>query len=200
MIDRMMRVMPLVMLLGGCAANAVVPAEAKPAEAAAPARVDLASLSLTRLDGTPMPAEELAGKAVLFVNVASKCGYTPQYEGLQKLWETYGPRGLVVVGVPCNQFAGQEPGSAEDIASFCKMSYGVTFPLLAKQDVNGKDRSPLYAALVGSAAGGGANIKWNFEKFLLAPGGEVKARFGSSTRPDSAELVKAIEAALPAGA
>jgi glutathione peroxidase len=177
--------------------------EPPPQDAATLARweeVSFFDLETESLEGEAFPLAQLAGGPVLVVNVASKCGYTPQYEGLQKLWETYGPRGLVVVGVPCNQFAGQEPGSAEDIASFCKMSYGVTFPLLAKQDVNGKDRSPLYAALVGSAAGGGANIKWNFEKFLLAPGGEVKARFGSSTRPDSAELVKAIEAALPAGA
>jgi glutathione peroxidase len=172
------------------------------ASAAAPAaqestvsdKIPLAGL--VRLDGTPMPASELEGKAVLFVTVASKCGYTPQYDALQKLWLANKDRGLVIVGVPSNQFGAQEPGTAEEIASFCRLNYGVTFPLLEKQDVNGAGRKPLYTALVGSPAGAGADVKWNFEKFLVGKDGTVKARFGSKTTPDSAELATAIDAAL----
>ena len=153
-------------------------------------------LTLTQLDGTTMPASALEGKAVLVVNVASKCGYTPQYEGLQSLWEARRDEGLVVVGVPCNQFGGQEPGSPEQIASFCKMNYGVDFPLLAKQDVNGADRSPLYAWLVGSGAGEGADVKWNFEKFVVSRSGKVVARLSSKATPDGPELKAAIDEAL----
>ncbi len=148
---------------------------------------------LTALDGTKLPADALLGKAVLFVNVASECGYTPQYEGLQKLHEKLSDRGLVVVGVPCNQFGGQEPGSPEQIAEFCKMNYGVTFPLLQKQKVNGPDRSALYDALIHD----GPDVKWNFEKFVVNPDGQVVDRFGSKVRPDDAALRQAIEAALP---
>lgn len=151
---------------------------------------------LVLLDGTPMKPEALSGKVVLFVNVASKCGYTRQYEGLQTLWTRYADKGLVVVGVPCNQFGGQEPGSATEIATFCRMTYGVEFPMLAKQDVNGPDRSALYAGLVASEAGGGKDIGWNFEKFLVGKDGKVLKRFDSRTEPDSTELTSAIDAAL----
>lgn len=157
---------------------------------------NLGDIGLVRLDGTPFPLETLVGKVVLFVNVASRCGLTPQYGGLVELARRYGERGLVVVGAPCNQFLGQEPGSAEEIASFCATTYGVDFPLLAKQDVNGKDRSPLYQWLIGSEAGGGANIGWNFEKFLVGRDGAVRHRFAPKIVPDAPEIVAAIEDAL----
>ena len=127
--------------------------------------------------------------------MASACGYTRQYEGLQSLYEARKGDGLVVVGVPCNQFGAQEPGSPEEIATFCKKNFGVTFPLLAKQEVNGSGRSPLYKALVGS----GGDIKWNFEKFVVGPDGVVVGRFGSSVKPNSPELKTAIDTALAAG-
>ncbi|MFT6160025.1 MAG: glutathione peroxidase [Myxococcota bacterium] len=153
-------------------------------------------MTLTQLDGTPLPPETLAGKAVLFVNVASRCGYTRQYDGLQALYADKVDDGLVVVGVPCNQFGGQEPGSAEEIATFCRVNYGVNFPILDKQDVNGNGRSALYASLIGSDAGGGADVGWNFEKFLVGPDGSVAARFPSSVEPNSPELIAAIDALL----
>lgn len=154
--------------------------------------------TLTAISGSPLPDATLQGKVVLFVNVASRCGLTPQYDGLQTLWADLKDEGLVIVGVPCNQFAGQEPGTGTEIESFCKLNYGVDFPLLAKQDVNGGDRSPLYQFLVGSPAGGGADIKWNFEKFLVGRDGAVTQRFAPTVAPDSPELRAAIEAALAA--
>lgn len=165
-----------------------------PAHAAAP----WAGAPLQALDGSAFSTDQLQGKVVLFVNVASFCGFTKQYAGLQALHEAYAAKGLVVVGVPCNQFGSQEPGSPEEIATFCKSEYGVTFPILEKQDVNGKERSALYQQLVSSKAGGGNDIKWNFEKFLIGRTGEVVARYGSRTAPDDAELKSAIEAALAA--
>ena len=156
----------------------------------------LEAVALTRLDGAPLPAAELEGKVVLFVNVASRCGLTPQYEELVKIHDCFRDRGFVVVGAPCNQFLGQEPGSAEDIASFCSATYGVDFPLLEKQDVNGAGRSPLYQWLVGSAAGGGSDISWNFEKFLVGRDGAVLRRFSPRVTPEAQEVVAAIDAAL----
>lgn len=156
----------------------------------------LSAVAFTRLDGSPLPEGELAGKVVLFVNVASRCGLTPQYEGLVALHAKYGDRGFLVVGAPCNQFLGQEPGTEAEIASFCSATYGVDFPLLAKQDVNGASRSPLYQFLVGSGAGGGADISWNFEKFLVGRDGAVLARFSPKTAPTTPEITAAIEAAL----
>jgi glutathione peroxidase len=156
----------------------------------------LTGLTLTALDGSAFDASALHGKAVLFVNVASKCGYTKQYAGLQALYEARKADGLVIIGVPSNQFGGQEPGSPEQIATFCSMEYGVTFPLLEKQDVNGSDRSPLYAWLVGSEVGGDADVAWNFEKFLVNAEGEVVGRYKSAVTPDAAELDTAIKAAL----
>jgi glutathione peroxidase len=152
--------------------------------------------SLIQNDGQPMPAETLQGKVVLFVNVASKCGFTPQYDGLQALYESYKDQGFTIVGSPCNQFGGQEPGGAEEIASFCRLNFGVDFPLLEKQDVNGDDRSPLYQFLVNSDVGGGKAIKWNFGKFLVDRNGTVIGRWGSMTKPQSKKLVGAVEGAL----
>ena len=151
------------------------------------------------LTGGPADLSQYAGKEVLVVNVASKCGLTPQYAGLQKLYETYADRGLVVVGVPCNQFRGQEPGTAEEIAEFCSVNYGVTFPLTEKVDVNGDDRHPLYTGLVDTpdAEGYTGDIRWNFEKFILAPDGTVAARFSPQVTPEAPELVEAVERHLP---
>ncbi|WP_066899725.1 glutathione peroxidase [Mycolicibacterium houstonense] len=161
--------------------------------------MSLNEIPLTTLDGKSTTLAELATGAALVVNVASKCGLTPQYTALEKLAQEYGARGLTVVGVPCNQFMGQEPGSAEEIQTFCSTTYGVTFPLLAKTDVNGADRHPLYAELTQAADADGeaGDIQWNFEKFLLAPGGTVVNRFRPRTEPDAPEVIAAIEAVLP---
>jgi len=151
------------------------------------------------LDGTPADLHELDGKAVLIVNVASKCGLTPQYEGLERLQARYGDQGFTVLGVPCNQFMGQEPGSAEEIQTFCSTTYGVTFPLFEKIDVNGDDRHAIYDELtaVADTDGEAGDIQWNFEKFLLSPSGEVVGRFRPTVSPDAPEIVGAIEANLP---
>ena len=140
------------------------------------------------------------GVATLVVNVASKCGLTPQYNGLERLQERFAGRGFTVLGVPCNQFGGQEPGTADETAEFCSATYGVTFPLTEKVEVNGEDRHPLYQTLtaVPDAAGEAGDITWNFEKFLVAPGGDVVARFRPQVEPESDEVVAAIEANLPA--
>ncbi|MGI5163592.1 glutathione peroxidase [Spirillospora sp. CA-253888] len=138
-------------------------------------------------------------KAVLVVNVASKCGLTPQYAGLERLQERYAERGFTVLGVPCNQFMGQEPGTPEEIATFCSATYGVTFPLTEKVEVNGDGRHPLYKELVDvpDAEGRTGDIQWNFEKFLIAPDGTVAARFAPGVEPEAPEVVAAIEANLP---
>jgi glutathione peroxidase len=156
----------------------------------------LQDVALTRIDGTPLPVAELSGKVVLFVNVASRCGLTPQYQGLVELYHRHRDRGFLVVGVPCNQFLGQEPGSGPEIVQFCGATFGVDFPLLEKQDVNGARRSPLYQWLVGSAAGGGADITWNFEKFLVGRDGAVRQRFSPRVTPEASEVVAAVESAL----
>ncbi|GAA2764722.1 glutathione peroxidase [Streptomyces paradoxus] len=150
------------------------------------------------LQGGPADLSQYAGKAVLVVNVASKCGLTPQYTGLEKLHEQYAARGFSVLGVPCNQFLGQEPGSADEIAEFCSATYGVTFPMTEKVEVNGEGRHPLYDRLTGfaDAEGHSGDIRWNFEKFLIGRDGRVVARFSPQTEPDSAEVVAAIEAEL----
>jgi glutathione peroxidase len=154
--------------------------------------------AINRLDGTPMDLSELQGKAALIVNVASKCGLTPQYEGLERLHESYADRGFTVLGVPCNQFLGQEPGTPEEIAEFCSTTYGVTFPLTEKVDVNGDDRHPLYEELtaVADAEGKAGDITWNFEKFLVGPDGSV-TRFRPQVEPEDPAIVEAVEAALP---
>jgi len=190
-----MRTLALIFLIACAGATPSTAGEGTPATVAKETPM-FKDLTLTRLDGAPIEADELANKVVLFVNVASRCGFTPQYEGLQQLHDTYAAKGLAVVGVPCNQFGGQEPGSPEQIASFCEKNYGVSFTILEKQDVNGKDRSPLYAYLVDSEAGGGKRVQWNFEKFLVGRDGKVIGRWGSRTRPDDQALKSAIEAAL----
>ncbi|NUR02422.1 MAG: glutathione peroxidase [Streptomyces sp.] len=158
----------------------------------------LHDIPLRSLDGAPTTLAEHRGKAVLVVNVASKCGLTPQYEGLERLQKRYADRGFTVLGVPCNQFGGQEPGTAEEIQTFCSTTYGVSFPLLEKTDVNGADRHPLYAELtqVPDAAGEAGDIQWNFEKFLINGSGEVVARFRPRTEPEADEVTGAIEAQL----
>src|SRR6516164_9390291 len=152
------------------------------------------NVSIGILQGGPLDLGDLKDKAVMFVNVASKCGLTPQYTGLEHLQERYAGRGFTVIGVPCNQFAAQEPGTPEEIATFCSSSYGVTFPLTEKVDVNGSARHPLYLELADTADADGAagDIQWNFEKFLVAPGGDVVARFRPTTEPESAQVVEAI--------
>jgi glutathione peroxidase len=162
--------------------------------------VSLTDIALTLNDGTETTFGRFAGRAVLVVNVASKCGFTRQYDGLEALYRQYRDRGLVVLGVPCNQFAGQEPGSDAEIEEFCRVNFGVTFPLTVKSDVLGKRQHPLYAALTGFPAGDdlGEKVKWNFEKFLVDPEGEVVGRFRSAVEPDAPELIAAIEETLPA--
>jgi glutathione peroxidase len=153
---------------------------------------------INTLEGTPLDLHQFQDKAVLIVNVASKCGLTPQYEGLERLQKKYEGRGFSVLGVPCNQFGGQEPGSSEEIKSFCSTTYGVTFPMTEKVEVNGEDRHPLYQQLteVADSEGSGGDIQWNFEKFLVTPGGDVR-RFRPLVDPEAPEVVEAIEASLP---
>ena len=155
----------------------------------------LSQFTLPLLDGREQPLSAYAGKLVLVVNVASKCGLTPQYEGLEALYRQYKDQGLVILGFPCNQFGGQEPGTSEDIAQFCSLTYGVTFPVFARLNVNGRWAHPLYKWLKQTAPGllGGA-IKWNFTKFLVGRDGKVIARYAPTTEP--AELAPAIEKAL----
>ncbi|THD57007.1 glutathione peroxidase [Phenylobacterium sp.] len=152
--------------------------------------------SAQTLDGKPAPLSERQGQVVLIVNTASKCGFTPQYSGLEALYRKYKDRGFVVLGFPCNQFGAQEPGNAEEIASFCSLTYDVDFPMMAKIDVNGPQTHPLYAYLKHAKKGllGSEGIKWNFTKFLVDRTGEVKARFAPTDTPQS--LAGAIEALL----
>ena len=160
--------------------------------------MSLYDLDLDRLDGTSGVLHDLAGKVTLVVNVASACGLTPQYEQLQQLHERFGSDGFEVLGVPCNQFGAQEPGSPEEIAAFCSTNYGVSFPLSEKVEVNGEGRHPLYEALVdtGDAEGHVGDIRWNFEKFLVDGDGEVVARFSPMVAPDDPAVLDAITAAL----
>ncbi len=149
------------------------------------------------LQGEPTSLAAFDGQTILAVNVASKCGLTPQYTGLEELQKTYGPKGFTVIGFPCNQFLGQEPGTAEEIETFCSTTYGVTFPLMEKIDVNGDDRHPIYEVLteVADAEGHSGDIRWNFEKFLIASDGTI-SRYSPMTAPDDPALVAAIEASL----
>ncbi|MFJ7911754.1 glutathione peroxidase [Kitasatospora sp. NPDC096204] len=162
--------------------------------------MSLYDIPLRTLDGAATSLADHKGKALLIVNVASQCGLTPQYTGLENLQKRYAGRGFTVLGFPCNQFAGQEPGSAEEIRAFCSTTYGVTFPLFEKIDVNGEERHPLYAKLtaVADAEGQAGDVSWNFEKFLISPDGTVVARLRPPVEPESAELTAAIEAVLPA--
>jgi glutathione peroxidase len=162
--------------------------------------VTVRDIPINTLNGQPSSLAALDGKTLLVVNVASKCGLTPQYTGLEELQKRYADRGFSVVGFPCNQFGGQEPGSAEEIAEFCSTTYGVSFPMFEKIEVNGPGRHPIYDELtpVPDADGQAGDIQWNFEKFLVGPDGAVLARFRPMTEPDAPELVAAIEANLPA--
>jgi glutathione peroxidase len=156
-------------------------------------------IPINTLGGDAASLAEYKGKALLIVNVASKCGLTPQYTGLEELHEKYGDRGFAVLGFPCNQFGAQEPGSSDEIATFCSTTYGVTFPMYEKVEVNGDDRHAIYDELTKTADGEGytGDIRWNFEKFLVAPSGEIVARFSPIVTPEAPELVEAIESALP---
>lgn len=160
----------------------------------------LKDISMSALDGSPLELSQFAGKATLIVNVASRCGLTPQYTGLEELHERFRDRGFSVLGVPCNQFGAQEPGTPQEISEFCSTTYGVTFPMTEKVDVNGLQRHPLYQELTTKedAEGEAGDVKWNFEKFLISPDGAVVARFRPLVTPDSDELVSAIEQVLPA--
>jgi glutathione peroxidase len=162
--------------------------------------VSLHDIKVETLSGDVVSLGDYAGKALLVVNVASQCGLTPQYAGLEALHEEYAPRGFSVLGFPCNQFKGQEPGTAEEIAEFCSTTYGVTFPLLAKGDVKGPDQHPLYAALTAFTLDDehGPDVLWNFEKSLVSPAGEVVGRFRPGVTPEDPALRAAIEAQLPA--
>ena len=153
---------------------------------------------LTRISGEPLDPALLDGKVVLVVNVASQCGLTPQYEGLERLQRRYGDDAFSVLGVPCNQFAGQEPGTPEEIQVFCSTTYGTTFPLTAKLDVNGRHRHPLYEWLTSTPDhdGRAGEVEWNFEKFLISPSEEILARFRPPVEPEDDRVIGAIERAL----
>jgi glutathione peroxidase len=164
---------------------------------AAATATDIRDIELTTIDGGTATLADYADKVVLVVNVASKCGLTPQYEQLEQLQKDYESRGFTVLGFPCNQFMGQEPGSTDEIKEFCSTTYGVTFPLMDKIHVNGRKRHPLYAELtqVKTADGKGGRIQWNFEKFVITPQGEV-SRFRPTTKPDDPAVIAAIESGL----
>ncbi|MFI1988097.1 glutathione peroxidase [Actinoplanes sp. NPDC020271] len=150
-------------------------------------------VSIDALTGGTTDLDRYRGSVLLVVNVASRCGLTPQYDKLQPLYDTYRDQGLVLLGVPCDQFGNQEPGTASEIDEFCRATYGVTFPMTEKVEVNGPGRHPLYTELIG----GGPDIQWNFEKFVVAPDGTVAARFSPRVEPDDPELVATIEKHLP---
>ncbi len=154
------------------------------------------SFKMAGIDGKDVDLSTYKGKVVLFVNVASQCGYTPQYEGLQKLYDEYQKDGLVVIGVPANDFGKQEPGSNDEIAKFCKTNYKVTFPMLGKVVIKGSGQAPLYAYLTSKESGFDGDVKWNFEKFLVGRDGKVAGRFKSGVAPSSEEFVKAVKTEL----
>jgi glutathione peroxidase len=163
-------------------------------------RMALYDIPIHTLQGDDAKLSDFKGKTLLLVNVASKCGLTPQYEGLERLQKTYGDRGFSVIGFPCNQFMGQEPGTSEEIAQFCSATYGVTFPLMEKIEVNGEGRHPIYAELTAKedAEGAAGDITWNFEKFLVSPEGDVVARYRPQVEPEDPTVVGDIEAQLTA--
>ena len=156
------------------------------------------NIPLKDIDGKDTSLKPNQGKVMLIVNVASKCGFTPQYTALEAVYKKYDAQGLVVAGFPCNQFGGQEPGTDADIKEFCTSKYSVTFPMFDKLEVNGANRNPLYVALAGAESPFPGDIKWNFTKFVIGRDGKILARFDSKVKPDSDEVTKAIEAALAA--
>lgn len=153
-------------------------------------------IPLKDIDGKPTSLKAYEGKVLLVVNVASKCGLTPQYKGLEEVYQKYKGKGLVVLGFPCNDFANQEPGTNEEIKEFCEVNYGVTFPLFDKLHVKGPDQHPLYAALTGKTSPFPGEVQWNFGKFLIGRDGRIAARFEPRTNPDAKEVTEAIEKAL----
>jgi glutathione peroxidase len=157
---------------------------------------DLTSIPFKDIKGKATSLKDFKGKVVLIVNTASKCGNTPQYTPLEALYANYKTKGLVILGFPCNDFAGQEPGSAEEIQEFCTKNYSVTFPLMEKLHVKGAEQHPLFAALTGEKGAFPGDVKWNFGKFLIGKDGKPIARFEPSTKPDSAEVISAVEQAL----
>ncbi|HWI57546.1 MAG TPA: glutathione peroxidase [Bacillota bacterium] len=158
----------------------------------------LYAIPVKDIDGKSTPLKRYGGKVLLIVNVASKCGYTPQYAGLEALQQKYKDKGFTVLGFPCNQFGGQEPGTNEEIKQFCSSKYQVTFPLCDKIEVNGPNRHPLYTILAGKDSPFPGDIRWNFTKFLVSRDGKILQRFESKTKPDSPEMTQALEAALAA--
>ena len=159
----------------------------------------LFDVPVTTIEGDETTLTEYKGKALLIVNVASQCGFTKQYAGLERIYERYADRGFAVLGFPCNQFGEQEPGTEQEIQEFCSTTWNVTFPLFAKIEVNGDNRHPLYAALTETPTqdGRAGDVEWNFEKFLVSPEGDVVARFSTGTDPEAPELIEALEAQLP---
>ncbi len=157
-----------------------------------PAASSVHEFTMKTIDGAPAPLAQFKGKAVLFVNVASQCGYTPQYKGLEALYRKYKDQGLVIVGVPANNFGAQEPGSDAEIKTFCSRNYDVTFPMMSKVSVKGSDIAPLYQFLTQT----GGDVRWNFTKFLVGKDGKVVQRFEPNVAPESGELIKAVEAAI----
>jgi len=157
------------------------------------------NVPLKTLKGEPTTLAAYKGKALMLVNVASKCGNTPQYTALEALQKKYEPKGFTVVGFPCNQFGKQEPGTAEEIATFCATNYGITFPIMEKIEVNGDNRHPIYKALTQIADSGGhsGDIRWNFEKFVLSADGKSITRFAPATKPDDPAVIATVENALP---
>jgi glutathione peroxidase len=181
------------------AVNLPAPGTPPPATAAPADFAGIWEVPLKKLDGSPTTLAAYKGKAVLVVNVASECGLTPQYAALEAIQDKYAKQGFTVVGFPCNQFGGQEPGTSEEIATFCSSQYGITFPIMEKIEVNGAAKSPVYAKLtpVADAAGHTGDIRWNFEKFLISADGTKVTRFAPKTAPDDPAVIGAIEAALP---
>lgn len=157
---------------------------------------DISNIPFKTAEGKETRLSAYAGKVILLVNVASKCGFTKQYTGLQKLYEDHREKGLVIIGFPCNNFGGQEPGTIAEIQDFCSTKFNVTFPIMDKIDVKGESQHPLYAALTGKDGAFPGDIKWNFGKILIGKNGKPLARFDSSTKPESKELADAISAAL----
>lgn len=185
-------------LLGPPPAPASEASEGRAAAARAEAPRSPLDFTLPRIDGTPQPLADYRGRVLLLVNVASKCGYTPQYEGLEALYERYRERGFEVLGFPSNDFKGQEPGTNAEIAEFCRSTYGVQFPMFAKLHVRGPDAHPLYRMLTGLPEPVGGPVEWNFQKYLVDRRGEVAARYAPATEPGAPELVAAIERLLDA--
>jgi glutathione peroxidase len=158
-----------------------------------PAATNVHEFTLNNIDGKPVPLAEFKGKVVLIVNVASKCGFTPQYTGLETLYEKYKDQGFVIVGVPANNFGSQEPGTNDEIKTFCTRKYNVSFPMMSKLSVKGDDITPLYKYLTATKGG---DVKWNFTKFLIGKNGQIVERFESAVKPDAPELTAAVESAL----